>query len=253
LTGYFDEQARLTVLAEHDVEAAGHDVALDSLTGLAAEICGVPVCLVSLVGSDYQHFIARTGLTEARSPRDASFCQHAMLERQIMVVPDALADPRFAKNPLVLGAPHVRFYAGAPLHSSEGVPLGALCIIDDTPRDGLTPLQARALNVLAAQVMAALEARRRTRQRATSERAFEQALIERENRFRVLADSMPQMVWSAQADGRCDYFNAQWYAFTGICPGSPEDGLLFSLIHPEDAGERIPLRVEIVATPVRLG
>jgi PAS domain S-box-containing protein len=235
LSGFFDEQVRLTVLAEHDAEAAGKDTALDALTCLAAEICGAPISLVSLVDTDHQRFLARTGLQMERTSRDLSFCQHAMLQTEIMVVPDALADPRFADNPLVLGDPHIRFYAGAPLRSSEGAPLGALCVIDNAPREGLSPLQARTLKVLAEQVMLALDARRRARQRAESERSHQQALLERERRFSVLADTMPQMVWSARPDGFCDYFNARWYAFTGMVPGTCDGSEWINLLHPEDA------------------
>jgi PAS domain S-box-containing protein len=239
LSGFFDEQVRLTVLAEFDDPSGAADIALDALTALAAEICGAPICLVSLVDSDHQRFIARTGLEAAQTSRDVSFCQHAMLRPEIMVVPDTLADPRFSDNPLVRGEPHIRFYAGAPLRSSEGAPLGALCIIDTAPRDGLTPLQTRTLRVLAGQVMQVLDAHRRARQRAESERAHEQALDERENRFRVLADTLPQMVWSARPDGYCDYFNARWYDFTGVAPGSSDGGAWNKLLHPEDAARAL--------------
>jgi PAS domain S-box-containing protein len=234
LSGFFDEQVRLTVLAEHDIAAETADSALDALTSLAAEICGAPICLVSLVDSDHQHFIARTGLDATQTSRDVSFCQHAMVQPELMVVPDALADPRFAENALVRGDPHIRFYAGAPLRSAEGAPLGALCVIDSTPREGLTSLQAKTLSVLAQQVMTALDAKRRAKQRAQSDLAFEQALTERENRFRVLADSMPQMVWSTLPDGYHDYYNARWYDFTGMPPGSTDGEAWNGMFHPED-------------------
>ena len=234
MSGFFDEQVRLTVLAEHDFDDAAADDALDALTSLAAEICGAPISLVSLVGAEQQFLIARTGLETAQTPRDVSFCQHAMVQPDIMVVPDARADPRFATNPLVKGDPHIRFYAGAPLLSAEGAPLGALCVIDSKPRRGLTPLQAKTLSVLARQVMASLEARRRAKQRAVSDQAFALALIERENRFRVLADSMPQMVWSTLPDGFHDYYNARWYEFTGMPPGSTDGEGWNAMFHPED-------------------
>jgi PAS domain S-box-containing protein len=234
LSGFFDEQARLRVLAEHALEADCRDGALDALTSLAAEICGAPICLVSLVDSDHQRFIASIGLAATQTPRDASFCQHAMMQPDIMVVPDALADPRFANNALVRGEPHIRFYAGAPLLSAEGAPLGALCVIDSTPRDGLTPLQAKTLSVLAEQVRTALDARRRAKQRLLSDRAFQEALVERENRFRVLADSMPQMVWSTRPDGYHDYYNARWYEFTGMPPGSTDGQAWNGMFHADD-------------------
>ena len=153
------------------------------LTNLAAEICQAPICLISLVEADRQLFFARTGLLAEQTPREMSFCQHAMAQDEIMLVPDARADPRFADNALVTGAPFIRFYAGAPLRSREGAPLGALCVIDHAPREGLTALQAKALRVLARQVMTALDARRRLKRQAVSDLAFERALDEREEPF----------------------------------------------------------------------
>jgi PAS domain S-box-containing protein len=234
LIGFFDEGARLTVLAEHDPGDTAADEALDALTSLAADICDAPICLVSLVEAEQQRFIAGTGLTTTQTSRDISFCQHAMVQPDIMVVPDARADSRYAQNPLVTGEPFIRFYAGAPLRSAEGAPLGALCVIDRKPREGLTPLQAKTLAVLAQQVMVSLEGRRRAKQRALSDRAFAQALMERENRFRVLADTMPQMVWSTLPDGFHDYYNARWYEFTGMPPGSTDGEGWNAMFHPED-------------------
>jgi PAS domain S-box-containing protein len=234
LSGLFDEHARLGVLAEHEISEADTDRTLDELTNLAAEICQAPICLISLVEADRQLFFARTGLLAEQTPREMSFCQHAMAQDEIMLVPDARADPRFADNALVTGAPFIRFYAGAPLRSREGAPLGALCVIDHAPREGLTALQAKALRVLARQVMTALDARRRLKRQAVSDLAFERALDERESRFHVLADAMPQMVWSCLPDGFTDYFNARWYEFTGASPGSTDGEGWNSMVHPED-------------------
>ena len=133
----------------------------DDLTRLAAQICQVPIALISLVDADRQWFKARVGLDPAETPRELSFCAHAIAEPQtdVFVVPDASADPRFAANALVTGAPHIRFYAGTPLVTHDGWALGTLCIIDRVPRQ-LTPDQLHALTTLRRHILDALELRR---------------------------------------------------------------------------------------------
>lgn len=148
-----DEDARAAAIAELGIEGHRDSAALERIVAFAAALCDVPTSLVSIVEARRQTFIARTGLDAEETPRETSFCAHAMVEDDVMVVPDATADPRFADNPLVTGAPHIRFYAGAPLVSSTGVPLGSLCVIDAAPRAGLTPLQRQGLLVLAADVV----------------------------------------------------------------------------------------------------
>ena len=141
-------------MAAFDLAALRDTAALRRITDFAAALCRAPIALVSLVEEHTQSFLARTGLDVAQTPREASFCQHAMLQDSIMVVPDATHDARFFENPLVLGDPHIRFYAGAPLLTPGGVPLGALCVIARDPRpDGLTALQRQGLLVLADDVL----------------------------------------------------------------------------------------------------
>jgi GAF domain-containing protein len=153
-----DETARAAALAAYDLAVLRDSAALRRITDFAAVLCHAPIALVSLVETERQCFIARTGLEARETPRETSFCQFAMLGDEVMVVPDARLDPRFADNRLVTGDPYIRFYAGAPLVSEAGIPLGALCVIDGVPRADLTPLQAQGLLVLAADVMARLRA-----------------------------------------------------------------------------------------------
>lgn len=155
-----DESRRDAALAEYDLDAMMTGGRLDRITSFAAELCEVPVALVSLVERDRQFFLSRAGLAESETPRATSFCQFAMLMGDVMVVPDATKDARFAANPLVTGDPYIRFYAGAPLVTEDGLPLGSLCVIDRMPRDGLTDLQYHGLQVMAEAVVAAFRAHR---------------------------------------------------------------------------------------------
>jgi len=106
----------------------------DRLTRLARRVFDVPVALVSLVDVDRQWFKSCQGLSVKETPRDVSFCGHAILGEQIMQVPDAALDERFHDNPLVTGAPHIRFYAGCPLKAGDGSNIGTLCLLDTRPR-----------------------------------------------------------------------------------------------------------------------
>ncbi len=163
-----NEQHRLGALRQYGVLDTPPEQALDDLAALAAQICAVPIALVSLVDEHRQWFKARVGLERTETPRDVSFCTHALQQTDLLIVPDATQDERFAKNPLVTGEPGIRFYAGAPLVTPEGAVLGTLCVIDREPRT-LTPGQEQTLRVLSRQVMTQLELRRRGRELQVSE------------------------------------------------------------------------------------
>lgn len=133
---------------------------LDDLVELAQQTCRVPIALMSLVDANRQWFKARCGLDAPETPRDVSFCGHAILHDDLFEIEDSHLDPRFADNPLVTGPPHVRFYAGVPLAAANDLPIGTLCVIDHVPRK-LEPWQRRVLRSIARQLVAHLELRRR--------------------------------------------------------------------------------------------
>ena len=218
----------------YDLESLRNGTALRRITDFAAALCEAPVALVSLVEERRQTFIARTGLDVEETSRETSFCAHAMLGDQIMIVPDATRDPRFVDNALVTGDMHVRFYAGAPLMTDDGIPLGSLCVIDTKPRAGLTPVQMQGLATLADNVMARLRDSRDAAAWRAAERDTQRRLSDSEDRFRTLADTMPQMVWSTLPDGYHDYYNARWYEFTGTPPGSTDGEGWNDVFHPDD-------------------
>lgn len=129
-----NEVSRLQALRVRGILDTPSEERFDRLTRLGQRLFGVQIALISLIDADRQWFKSKQGLDVCETSRDISFCGHAILASDLFVVPDALRDPRFADNPLVLGAPHIRFYAGAPLTSADGFRLGTLCIIDSAPR-----------------------------------------------------------------------------------------------------------------------
>lgn len=129
-----NEAARLRSLRSLNVLDTAPEERFDRLTRLARRLFNVPIALVSLVDENRQWFKSAQGLTARETPRDISFCGHAILGHEVFVIPNALDDPRFADNPLVTAAPHIRFYAGCPLRDGAGHQLGTLCLIDRVPR-----------------------------------------------------------------------------------------------------------------------
>ena len=156
-----NEEQRLAALQNYDVLDTLPEQAYDDITRLASEICGTPIALVSLIDGERQWFKSKVGLEVAQTSRDVAFCAHALgAPHDLLLVPNALEDERFASNPLVTGAPDIRFYAGAPLATENGEVLGTLCVLDDQPRQ-LSEAQLQSLRSLARQVMAQLELRLR--------------------------------------------------------------------------------------------
>ena len=129
-----NENERLTALYKLKILDTAPEPRFDRLTELAADVLNVPIVLISLVDENRQWFKSSCGFAATQTPRKQSFCSHALHYDDIMLVDDALTDERFRHNPLVTGEPFVRFYAGAVLHSPEGLPLGTLCLIDTRPR-----------------------------------------------------------------------------------------------------------------------
>ncbi len=130
-----NEQQRLEKLRGYGVLDTPPSEAFDRITRLASRLLKTPIALVSLVDQDRQWFKSKVGLEADETPRELAFCAHAICDSAILVVPDATEDPRFAENPLVTGAPDIRFYAGVPLRTEEGLNMGTLCVIDSTPRE----------------------------------------------------------------------------------------------------------------------
>ncbi|MFW5402335.1 diguanylate cyclase [Yersinia sp. 1252 StPb PI] len=130
-----NEAERQSVLKSLNVLNTNSVEKLDRITRLAAKYFNVSIALISLIDRDRQWFLSRSGLDVQETPRNISFCGHTILQRDALIVPDTAADPRFFDNPLVTGGPKIGFYAGQPLFSLGGLPLGTLCIIDSHPQE----------------------------------------------------------------------------------------------------------------------
>lgn len=191
----------------------------DNLVELGRSLFRVPICLVSLVDKDRQWFKARVGLDATETPRDISFCGHAILDREVLVVLDATKDERFHDNPLVVGGPEIRFYAGAPISLPNGYNIGTVCIISPEVRESFTEVEARQLAGLAGVAVSAISVR-------AMRREMDRERSEKERLLRAL-ESVEQPVALLGEDGGIRYVNA---AFSAICldypmPGAPVFGL----------------------------
>ena len=155
-----NENKRLEALKSYNILDTLSEEEFDNITKIAAQICDVPICLISLIDEKRQYFKSHHGLSVSETPREFAFCAHAINKpNEPFIVNDSRNDERFFDNPLVVGDPKVIFYAGIPLLDSDGFALGTLCAIDNLPRE-LKKSQIEALQVLAKGVMTALELRR---------------------------------------------------------------------------------------------
>ncbi len=202
-----NEAARLARLRALSIMDTEPEPLFDHITQLASHICGTPIALVSLIDADRQWFKSSVGLGARETHRDLAFCAHAIHNDELMEVQDALLDPRFKSNGLVTGDPHIRFYAGAPLSTPEGLNLGTLCVIDRQPRQ-LSPGQRQQLTQLAQCVSEALLLREKalvSAFRANEHVLQEQAL--RANSLGYILDELPEIIGVWGQDGRNQYAN----------------------------------------------
>ncbi|OAN84595.1 hypothetical protein A8B78_06340 [Jannaschia sp. EhC01] len=158
-----DNDKRVKALLNSRILDTEREADFDEIVELIAKICDVPFAVVNFIDINRQWFKAEVGLGTRELPLDESICAHAILLDDYMEIPDTLEDPRMATNPLCLGAPNLRFYAGALLKTTDGLPLGTLCVLDSRPRT-LDDLQRESLKVMARQVMRQLDLRQSLRQ-----------------------------------------------------------------------------------------
>ena len=193
-----DELERLAALCSLNTLDTPPDERFDRITRTAQRLFKAPIALVSLVDGERQWFKSRMGLDARETPRNISFCGHAILESQPFIIHDALADERFADNPLVTGAPYVRFYCGIPLHEARGWRIGTLCIIDHVPRT-MSETDLAALKDLA--IWAETELNLVSLAEATA------ITREKEARLRAIVDNAGDAIVTVNDEGLIDTFN----------------------------------------------
>jgi len=230
-----NEEARLKALREYEILDTDPEQAFDDLTRLASQICETPIAVVSLVDSDRQWFKSKLGLDASETSRDVAFCAHTILQPDLFIVPDAQQDMRFSDNPLVTAGPQIRFYAGAPLTTSENVAVGSLCAIDYVPRN-LTSQQQEALEILGRQVVTQIKLRRNIAELEEALRQrqeTEQALKAREEQYRSLLDLSSETI-AVHIDGKLEYINsAGARLFGAVTPEQLIGKQLLDFVHPD--------------------
>lgn len=209
-----DDAYRVMALEALNILDTPPEPSFEALVELGRSLFAVPTCLVSLVDRERQWFKARIGLDAAETPRDISFCGHAILDRQVLVVPDARDDERFADNPLVAGPPHIRFYAGAPIRLPTGYTIGTVCLLAPEPRHDFDVAAQERLASLAALVVDVLAVRAL---RAELDR--ERALVERQA---ALLEFAGEPLALLSASGEIEACNT---AFIGLLGGHADVGV----------------------------
>jgi PAS domain S-box-containing protein len=232
------EPDRLAALARYGVMDTPRERSFDELAALTAKLCEAPIAVVNLIGDGRQFFKAEVGLGVRSTPLESSFCAEALLEDEILVVPDLANDARFARNPLVTGEPHIRAYAGVILKTEEGLPIGTLCLLDHRPR-AFTELQQETLRVLARQVMAQLDLRRTVQDR---DRRLDE-LRQSEERLRLLLDSARDYaIVTTDTDRRITSWSAGARAAFELTEEEAVGRSMDDLFVPEDRAAGIPAR-----------
>ena len=230
-----DEQRRLATLAELAVLDTPPEPVFDAITALAAQVCQVPIALVSLVDAERQWFKSNIGLPGvAETPREVAFCHHAIGQSAVLEVPDAQADPRFSDNPLVTGEPDIRFYAGASIAVAGGDRIGTVCVIDREPRQ-LSDQQRMVLQGLASIASLAL-ADRRSRVHIARDLAASEA------RYRAIVEDQSELISVADPDGTLRFVNSAYAQHFGL---RPQDMVGRNLLDFVDAADRLAVTAHL--------
>ena len=205
------DKSRLAALASYGIIGSATDSLFDDLAKIAAQLCASSGAFVAFVSGDTQFFKASA---DPAIPREADlesgFCSLTVARQDVLLIPDTLADARYARNRVVVETPSVRSYFGVPLRSPEGYVLGAICVFDQVPRE-ITDSQLDALRGLGRQVEALLALRRVVSEQDSSRERLEES----EQRFRALADHMAQFAWMADNAGWIFWYNRRWFDYTG--------------------------------------
>jgi PAS domain-containing protein len=232
-----NEKERIKALYRLKILDTVPEPQFDDLTALAAAVTACPIALVSLIDVNRQWFKAKCGIDGSETDRSLAFCAHAILSSELMEIPDARMDVRFANHPMVVGEPHVTFYAGMPLTSADGLCYGTLCVVDTKPRR-LSPEQRELLRTLGRHVLGHMEAR------AGQQQSISSSLL-----LMRLLEFLPDGLITANVEGKLEHVNSiarQWH---GVDPGTvPRERWqdYFQLFEP-DGTTLLPLKNNPIA------
>ncbi len=241
-----NELDRLKTLESYQILDTTSEEEFDNLTKLAAEICDTPISLITFLDESRQWFKSTYGISEKQTPRDISFCGHAILDSEIFEVEDALLDNRFKDNPLVTADPNIRFYAGIPLETSNGSHLGTLCVIDSQPRK-LNLTQRKSLYRIAKQVVSLLEHRKALIEIATLSKALEESHIFHD----TLLNSADETIVSTTTDGIITTFNRGAEEMLGYAAEEVIGRFTPAIFHDADEVESYAKELSLqIGTPV---
>ncbi len=235
-----NEPQRLAVIRRYDILDTPQDGAFDRITAIAARLFDVPISIISIVDHDRIWFKSHHGVDVTQIGRDPGLCASAILRDNPRIIPDAKCDLHALANPLVAGGFGPRFYVGVPLRTPDGFNLGTLCVIDKEPREASAE-NVEHLKDLASIVMDQLELRRSARASFAALESSTEEASAAGLRLRFVAESMPQKIFTARANGDVDYFNRQWMEFTGLSFEQIKDWGWTQFIHPDDVGENVRL------------
>ena len=245
-----NEVSRLAALKKFEILDTFSEKEFDDITLLASQVCGTPIALISLIDENRQWFKSKVGLSKAETSREVSFCAHAINNNELFEVQNALEDERFADNPLVTGELDVRFYAGIPLTTSDGLNLGTLCVLDHVPRK-LDENQLQGMESLSRLVMRLIEGRLNDIQqsRVEAELAQERVALHDSNERVHLALSVAKLgAWDWYIPTNKVIYDKRWYEMVGyehleLDFSTP---IFEKLLHPDDlASTLVALEVHL--------
>ncbi|GGK10738.1 bifunctional diguanylate cyclase/phosphodiesterase [Pseudomonas matsuisoli] len=239
-----NERSRLTLLQNLAILDTPPEEAFDRITRVVSQVLSVPIALVSLVDENRQWFKSRVGLEAQQTPRDMAFCAHALHVADVLVIEDALRDPRFHDNPLVTGPPNVRFYAGVPLRTEDGLTLGTLCAIDTKPRV-LADGERAALMDLARVVERELLNRRVNAHSRVVWEEERQARVRSDARFGAIFHETPTGKVIVGLEGRFIEVNPKFCEITGFTADELKTKTFREITHPDDLHDDLVLMAEL--------
>jgi signal transduction histidine kinase len=247
-----DEEKRLENLMSYKILDTGIEDELEHLTHLAAAMSESPIALITLVDKDRQWFKSRFGLDLTETHRSMAFCHYTIMEDQVMEVPDATIDERFAQNPLVLGDPNMRHYAGAPLKTREGYRLGSLCVIDRKSKI-LTEAQKVSLSLLSEQVVRFFELKKKEHLLESEKQNLEQIIISKDSELSSVNLELNTFIYKASHTLRGPLATIQGISDYGLERYSDNQDLflLFNMITKTSKGLDITLSKLLEAVEIK--